>query len=87
MGICINKPELVAGKYVTFLDPDNEVAAKRISISLPALRQTGSRPALTDILASLNPSEGNESLSSLVQSLGDGESGFSLTLCSDDGGL
>jgi hypothetical protein len=43
--------------------------------------------ALTDILASLDPSESNESLAGLVQCLGDGERGLGFTLGPDDGGL
>jgi hypothetical protein len=43
--------------------------------------------ALTDILASLDPSESDESLAGLVQSLRDGERGFGFTFSSDDGGL
>ena len=71
---------------MTFLDPDKEVAAERIAVNSPMGIQT-LPPALTNVLASFNPSESNETLSGLVQGLGDGVSGFSLTLCSDDGGL
>jgi hypothetical protein len=47
----------------------------------------GNACGLTDILASLDPSESNESLTSLVKSLGDGGSSLGLSFCTDDGCL